>query len=318
MRIVFMGTPDFAVPTLAALIASSEHEVVAVVTQPDRPKGRGQKMLLTPVKEFALAHSLPVLQPQRVKNNEEFLSEITALAPDLIVVVAFGHILPSSILKLPLYGCVNVHASLLPKYRGAAPLHYVILQGEDESGVTTMQMDEGMDTGDMLLSAAVNISNGMTMGELHDELKEVGANLLLQTINEIENGTVKAIKQNSEEATYAALLDKKIEKIDWNESAVTIHNKIRGLNPWPGAYTVLSNGHKLKLWRSSVSTEIFSVSAEPGTIVAINAEGFIVACGAGTVQILEVQPESKKKMSAVVYCNGYKPQIGDYLGKEQE
>ena len=311
-----MGTPDFAVSTLEALLLAPEHEVVAVVTQPDRPRGRGQKLLMTPVKEFAVNHALRVLQPPKVK-NEEFIKELTALAPDLIVVVAFGQILPSSILKLPRFGCINVHASLLPKYRGAAPIHYALLAGEKESGVTTMLMDEGMDTGDMLLKKAVPLSLETTMGELHDELKIIGASLLLETIARLEAGKITPEKQNHEEATYASLLDKAIEKIDWEQSATTIHNKIRGLNPWPGAYTTQPNGHKLKVWRSRVLNEE-KTNQQPGTITALTADGFVVACGTGLLVLLEVQPESKKMMSAAVYCNGYQIKTGMLLGEAQK
>ena len=314
MRIVFMGTPDFAVDSLAALVESSDHEIVAVITQPDRPKGRGQKVLMTPVKEYALEKNLVVLQPAKIR-TPEFIEELKALAPELIVVVAFGQFLPKEILELPKYGCINVHASLLPKYRGAAPIHYAVMNGEKESGVTIMRMDKGMDTGAMLAKVATYIGEDMTMGELHNELKVAGAHLLLEVIRGIEDGTIKDMPQNDAEATYASLLDKEIEKIEWSKSASEIHNKVRGLNPWPGAYTLLPDGRKLKIWQTRVMTKE-NAGTKPGTVVAFSKEGFIVACGNGCLEVIEVQPESKKKMPADVYCNGYKMKLGEILSFE--
>ena len=243
MRIVFMGTPDFAVGTLQALVESGKHEIAAVVTQPDRPKGRGQKMLMTPVKEYALSQGLPVYQPAKVK-TPEVIAQLRELRPEIIVVAAFGQLLNQELLALPPLGCVNVHASLLPKYRGAAPIHYAILQGEKESGVTIMQMDIGMDTGDMLSKVIVPIGSEMTMGELHDELKVKGAELLVRTLDELASGAAKPEKQNETEATYAKLLDRAMEKIDWNNPAAKIHDLVRGFNPAPGAFTRLPDGKK--------------------------------------------------------------------------
>ena len=314
MRIVFMGTPDFAVDSLAALVESSDHEIVAVITQPDRPKGRGQKVLMTPVKEYALEKNLVVLQPAKIR-TPEFIEELKVLAPELIVVVAFGQFLPKEILELPKYGCINVHASLLPKYRGAAPIHYAVMNGEKESGVTIMRMDKGMDTGAMLAKVATYIGEDMTMGELHNELKVAGAHLLLEVIRGIEDGTIKDMPQKDAEATYASLLDKEIEKIEWSKSASEIHNKVRGLNPWPGAYTLLPDGRKLKIWQTRVMTKE-NAGTKPGTVVAFSKEGFIVACGNGCLEVIEVQPESKKKMPADVYCNGYKMKLGEILSLE--
>ena len=234
MRIVFMGTPDFAVGTLQALVESGKHEIAAVVTQPDRPKGRGQKMLMTPVKEYALSQGLPVYQPAKVK-TPEVIAQLRELRPEIIVVAAFGQLLNQELLALPPLGCVNVHASLLPKYRGAAPIHYAILQGEKESGVTIMHI--GMDTGDMLSKVIVPIGSEMTMGELHDELKVKGAELLVRTLDELASGAAKPEKQNETEATYAKLLDRAMEKIDWNNPAAKIHDLVRGFNPAPGAFT---------------------------------------------------------------------------------
>ncbi|NCD07916.1 MAG: methionyl-tRNA formyltransferase [Negativicutes bacterium] len=314
MRIVFMGTPEFAVDSLAALVESSDHEIVAVITQPDRPKGRGQKVLMTPVKEYALEKNLVVLQPAKIR-TPEFIEELRALAPELIVVVAFGQFLPKEILELPKYGCINVHASLLPKYRGAAPIHYAVMNGEKESGVTIMRMDKGMDTGAMLAKVATCIGEDMTMGELHNELKVAGAQLLLEVIRGLETGTIKDMPQNDAEATYASLLDKEIEKIEWSKSASEIHNKVRGLNPWPGAYTLLADGKKLKIWQTRVVVKEYA-GTKPGTVAGFSKEGFIVACGNGSLEVIEVQPESKKKMPAAVYCNGYKMKLGEILSFE--
>lgn len=314
MRIVFMGSPDFAVDSLAALAENSQHEVVAVITQPDRPKGRGQKVLMTAVKEYALTKNLPVLQPVKIR-AQEFVEELKALEPELIVVVAFGQFLPKDILQMPKYGCINVHASLLPKYRGAAPIHYAIMNGEKQSGVTIMMMDEGMDTGDMLAKTVTNISDDMTMGVLHDQLKIAGAKLLLEVVEGLGKGTIKAIPQNNAEATYASLLDKKIEQIEWKNTAQEIHNKVRGLNPWPGAHTLLPDGRSLKIWQTKVVSKEFP-DAKPGTIVELTKNGFLVVCGQECLEVTEVQPESKKKMAADVFCNGYKIKMGEILSVE--
>lgn len=313
MRIVFMGTPDFAVASLKALAERGTDEIVGVFTQPDRPKGRGQKMLMTPVKEYALEHGFEVYQPQRVK-APEVIELLRSLAPDLIVVAAFGQFLPKEILEMPKYGCINVHASLLPKYRGAAPIHYAILNSETESGVTIMQMDIGMDTGDMLSKTAVAITPEMTMGELHDELKEQGGTLLLETIEKIKCGDVTPIKQNDGEATYAHLLTREMEIIDWTLPAEQIHNKIRAFNPAPGTVTVLPDGKKLKIWRA----EAVNGSGAPGTVTEIMKAGFKVACGSGALLVTEVQPESKKRMPAAVFCNGRGIKAGDILGVEKQ
>lgn len=313
MRIVFMGTPDFAVGSLRALAESGKHEIAAVYTQPDRPKGRGNKMLMTPVKEYALEHGFEVYQPLKVK-DQEVIEQLQSFNPDLIVVAAFGQFLPKAILEMPKYGCINVHASLLPKYRGAAPIQYAIIKGEKESGVTIMQMDIGMDTGDMLSKVVVPIGEETTMGELHDALMNAGAELLLTTIDGLESGTVEAVPQNNDEATYATLLDRSMERIDWNKSAAEVHNLIRGFNPAPSTYTKLPNGKSLKLWCSRVTGE--AAAAAPGTVVQVTKKSFKVACGDGVLEILEVQPESKKRMPAQVFINGRGVQEGDVLGME--
>ena len=311
MRIVFMGTPDFAVGSLQVLCESGKHEILAVVTQPDRPKGRGNKLLQTPVKEYALAQGLTVYQPQKVK-TPEFVELLHELQPELIVVAAFGQFLSKEILELPKYGCINVHASLLPKYRGAAPIQYAIIKGEKESGVTIMQMDIGMDTGAMLDKVVVPIAENTTMGELHDALREQGAALLLKVIDKIAAGTAVAEPQDNEQATYATLLDRSMEHIDWSKTAQEVHNLIRGFNPAPSTFTKLPNGKSLKIWGSKMTDK--SSAAAAGTVIATGKHSFFVACGEGVLEITEVQPESKKRMPAQVFLNGRGVQEGDLLG----
>ena len=310
MRIVFMGTPDFAVGSLQALCESCKHEILAVVTQPDRPRGRGNKLLQTPVKEYALEQGLTVYQPQKVK-TPEFVELLHELQPELIVVAAFGQFLSKEILELPKYGCINVHASLLPKYRGAAPIQYAIIKGEKESGVTIMQMDIGMDTGAMLDKVVVPIEENTTMGELHDALREQGATLLLQVIDKIAAGTAVAEPQDNEQATYATLLDRSMEHIDWSKTAQEVHNLIRGFNPAPSTFTKLPNGKSLKIWGSKITDK--SSTAAAGTVIETGKHSFFVACGEGVLEITEVQPESKKRMPAQVFLNGRGVQEGDLL-----
>lgn len=310
MRIVFMGTPDFAVGSLQALCESGKHEILAVVTQPDRPKGRGNKLLQTPVKEYALAQGLTVYQPQKVK-TPEFVELLHELQPELIVVAAFGQFLSKKILELPKYGCINVHASLLPKYRGAAPIQYAIIKGEKESGVTIMQMDIGMDTGAMLDKVVVPIEENTTMGELHYALREQGAALLLQVIDKIAAGTAVAEPQDNEQATYATLLDRSMEHIDWSKTAQEVHNLIRGFNPAPSTFTKLPNGKGLKIWGSKMTDK--NSAAAAGTVIETGKHSFFVACGEGVLEITEVQPESKKRMPAQVFLNGRGVQEGDLL-----
>ena len=311
MRIVFMGTPDFAVGSLQALCESGKHEIVGVVTQPDRPKGRGNKMLMTPVKEYALEQGLTVYQPQKVK-TPEFVQTLRELQPELIVVAAFGQFLSRELLELPPHGCINVHASLLPKYRGAAPIQYAIIKGEKESGVTIMQMDIGMDTGAMLEKVVVPIAENTTMGELHDALREQGAALLLKVIDDIAAGTAVAEPQNDAEATYATLLDRSMEHIDWTKSAQEVHNLIRGFNPAPSTFTKLPNGKSLKIWGSRLTEKKSEAAA--GTVVEAGKHSFFIACGSGVLEITEVQPESKKRMAAQVFLNGRGVAEGDILG----
>lgn len=310
MRIVFMGTPDFAVGSLQALCESGKHEILAVVTQPDRPKGRGNKLLQTPVKEYALEQGLTVYQPQKVK-TPKFVELLHELQPELIVVAAFGQFLSKEILELPKYGCINVHASLLPKYRGAAPIQYAIIKGEKESGVTIMQMDIGMDTGAMLDKVVVPIAENTTMGELHDALREQGAALLLEVIDKLAAGTAVAEPQDNEQATYATLLDRSMEHIDWSKTAQEVHNLIRGFNPAPSTFTKLPNGKSLKIWGSKMTDK--SSAAAAGTVIETGKHSFFVACGEGVLEITEVQPESKKRMPAQVFLNGRGVQEGDLL-----
>lgn len=308
MKIVFMGTPEFAVTILAGILTSKKHEVLAVVTQPDKPQGRKGVLTPSPVKEFALAQGLNVYQPQKVK-SDEFMPVLQDLAPDVIVVAAYGQILNEAILTLPKYGCINVHGSLLPKYRGAAPVQYAVWNGDKESGVTVMQMDKGMDTGAMLSKAVVPISDDMTGGELMDALAVAGSDALVKMLDSLADGTAKAEPQNETEATYTHLIKREMEVLNWQDNAVQLHNKIRAFNPEPGTYTRLSNGKMLKVWRSKV----VEGSGEAGTVVNADKKGLIVACGEGALQILELQPEGKKKMDAKVFLNGGGLKVGDKL-----
>jgi methionyl-tRNA formyltransferase len=311
VRIVFMGTPEFAAASLRALVESGRNEILAVVTQPDRPKGRGHKMMMSAVKEYALAQGLPVLQPIKVK-QESFLEEMRKLKPDLIVVAAFGQFLPKALLDMPPYGCINVHASLLPKYRGAAPIHYAILNGETEAGVTIMQMDVGMDTGAMLSKVSTPVGPEMSQGELHDILKEKGAALLLKTIDGLSDGSIKPVPQNESEATYASLITRDMEKIDWNKTAEELHNQVRAFDPWPGSYALLADGKRLKIWKSRVRSDV-TAKAAPGTVLEADSKGFLVACGTGCLQITECQPEGKRRMAAAPFVNGNYVAAGDIL-----
>jgi methionyl-tRNA formyltransferase len=303
-----MGTPDFAVGTLKGLL-ESEHEVVAVVTQPDKPKGRGKAMQFTPVKEVAVQAGIPVLQPRRVRDAES-LEQLAALQADVMVVVAFGQILPKEILTMTPYGCINVHASLLPKYRGAAPIQWAVIDGEKESGVTTMQMDEGLDTGDMLLKRVVPLEQAETGGSLFDKLSDVGAELLLETLKGLKEGSILPVKQGDSPTDYAKMLKKDMGEIDWTRSAVTIERLIRGLNPWPSAYTHL-NGKTLKIWQGEVLTE--DTKEEPGTVIRVEKDGFVIQTGAGLLKVKELQLEGKKRMEAGAFLRGFQIKEGTHL-----
>ena len=307
LKIVFMGTPDFAVPCLKTL--NENYEVIAVITQPDRPKGRGQKLTPSPIKEYALEHNLTVLQPEKIKTSETE-EQLKKLAPDLIVVVAFGQILSKAILDIPQLGCINVHASLLPKYRGAAPIHWSIINGETKTGITTMYMDVGLDTGDMILKEEVSISAKMNTGELHDTLMNIGAKTLLQTIKQIAEGSVVRNKQNDAKASYAPLLTKELERINWLLPAQEIYNLVRGLNPWPVAFSIFKV-KKLKIWQTKVIDNV--TIGEIGTVLSLTETGFTVQTGKGILEILELQPESKRKMTAKDFVCGNQISINDKL-----
>lgn len=311
MRVVFMGTPDFSVPTLEKIIEAG-HEVIGVVTQPDKAKGRGKKVLFPPVKETALAHDLPVYQPRRAR-DPEFIEEMKALNPDVMVVVAFGQILPKAILDIPKYGCINVHASLLPKYRGAAPIQWAVIRGEKVSGVTTMQMDVGLDTGDMLLKKEVLLDEEETGGSLHDKLSTLGGDLLIETLKKIEAGDIHPEKQDECQAgEYARMLDKNLGRIDFSMPAVEIERLIRGLNPWPSAFTSY-NGKTMKLWKAKADN---CGQGVPGQVIHVDKNSFTVQTGQGTLQILELQMEGKKRMDAGAFLRGCPLETGTMLGQE--
>lgn len=302
MRVVFMGTPDFAVPTLAALL-ESRHEVVGVVTQPDRPKGRSGKLQPSPVKKKALEADVPVLQPEKVK-DPAFLPELEKLVPDVIVVVAFGQILPESVLNLPKYGCMNVHASLLPKLRGAAPIQWSVIDGDKESGVTIMQMDKGLDTGDILLVEKYTLDPKETGGSLFDKLSGLGGPLLLQALEQAEQGTLSPVPQEHEKHTYAKMLSKALGEIDFTKDAIVIERLIRGLNPWPSAYTHL-DGKMLKLWDADVKAQEQTPVAKPGQIVEVGKDYFTVQTGRDLLVIRSLQLEGKKRMDTEAFLRGY-------------
>lgn len=310
MRIVFMGTPEFAIPSLDMMV-NEGYDIVAVVTQPDKPKGRGNKVSLPPVKEYALKKKICVLQPESLKNSD-FTEKIKELKPDLLVTAAYGKMLPKGVLDIPPLGCINVHGSLLPKYRGAAPVHWSIINGEEVTGITTMFTDVGMDTGDMLLKSIIEITDDMTAGELHDRLSALGADVLKETLERLKNGTLERIPQAHEEATYACIIEKDISKIDWSKTAKEVHNLIRGTNPWPGAFTYYK-GNKMKVWMSNVVDEN-SHDYKPGTICRVDKNGFYVTCGSGVVDIKEVQFDSCRRMCIGDYICGHKMDEGEVLG----
>lgn len=308
MKIVFMGTPDFAQKSLEALY-NAGHEILAVVTNIDKPKGRGMKLVESPVKEYAKSKNLTIFQPEKVRKNIEFIEQIKKLEPDVICVVAYGKILPIEILEIPKLGCINVHASLLPKYRGAAPIQWAVLNGDKTTGVTTMYMDVGMDTGDMILKQEVEIGENETTGELWDRLAIIGADLLVKTLDQIEKGTAPRIKQ-SDDFTMAPMLNKEISKIDWQEkTAKQIKNLVRGLNPIMGAYSYL-NGKKIKFWKVEVEEDTNS-NQENGTVIKANdKEGLYIKAKDGILKIIEIQGENAKRMNANDFLRGNKIEIG--------
>lgn len=298
-RVIFMGTPEFAVPCLAALYENCD--VIGVVTQPDKPRGRGQKLVPSPVKAWAEAHGLPVWQPKKIK-EEAFTAFLEEQKPDLMVVVAFGQILSQRILDIPPYGCINVHGSLLPRYRGAAPMQWCVIDGERKTGITTMFMDAGLDTGDMLLKAEFPIGPDTTLEEVHDGLMELGAKVLIETLEALSAGTLKRIPQTGE-SNYAPMLTKETGHIHWTDPAKKIHDLVRGLDSWPGAYTFLDS-KKYKIWRTRCTAE--KTAAQPGTILrADKKEGLFVAAGDGVLEVTELQAPGKKRMAARDYLNGH-------------
>lgn len=339
MKIVFMGTPDFSVGALEALIAAG-HELAAVVTQPDKPKGRGHALQTTPVKDAALAHGLPVWQPKKVR-DPAFLEDLKQVQPDAVVVVAFGRIIPQAVLELPKYGCINVHASLLPKYRGAAPIQWAVIEGEAVSGVTIMRMDQGLDTGDMLSRVEVPLAEDETGGSLFDKLSQAGAEQLVKTLADLEAGRIQPQKQPAESPTdYARMIQKADGRIDWTRDALSLERLIRGLNPWPSAFTYLK-GKTLKIWKAALvpsaqgedSPQGKSSSQEkspcrqetlslqespahrPGEILSADKEGLVIQTGKGALEILELQLEGKKRMEAEAFLRGYALEVGSLLGE---
>ncbi|MFV8827098.1 methionyl-tRNA formyltransferase [Alkalihalobacterium sp. APHAB7] len=310
MRIVFMGTPDFSVPVLRQLIEDG-YEVVGVVTQPDRPKGRKRVLTPPPVKVEAEKHGLTVLQPEKIKEKEE-LDKVLALSPELIVTAAFGQILPKEILETPKYGCINVHASLLPKYRGGAPIHKSIIDGQKETGITIMYMVEKLDAGDILTQAVVPIEEEDHVGSLHNTLSAAGAKLLSETIPSLIRGEIQPIVQNEEEVTYAWNITRDQEMIDWIKTGEEIYNQIRGLHPWPVAFTTFA-GQPMKIWwgQKMAATQ----NAEPGTVIAVEEDGFLVATGNKTaIKVTDLQPAGKKRMLAGQFLRGAGITTGDKLG----
>ena len=309
MKIIFMGTPDFSVGTLEALVEAG-HEVVLAVTQPDKPKGRGGKMQFTPVKETAMKYDIPVFQPKKVR-EAECIEELRKYNADVMVVVAFGQILPKEILEMTPYGCINVHASLLPKYRGAAPIQWAVIDGEEVSGVTTMQMNEGLDTGDMIMKTEVVLDKKETGGSLFNKLASEGAKLCVKTLEALENKTATWEPQGETPTDYARMLEKELGNINWEKTAVQIERLIRGLNPWPSAYTDW-NGKVMKIWEADVVDK--NSEAEPGTIVKVEKNGFYVQTGEGQIKVTALQIPGKKRMEADAFLRGYQIEEGTLLG----
>lgn len=312
VKVVFMGTPDFSVPVLRRLIEDG-YNIVGVVTQPDRPVGRKKVMTPTPVKVEAEKHGIPVLQPLKIREKDEY-EKVLNLQPDLIVTAAFGQIIPNEILEVPKYGCINVHASLLPELRGGAPIHYSIIQGKEKTGITIMYMVEKLDAGDILTQVEVEIEERETTGSLFDKLSEAGSQLLSETVPLLLQGKIEPVKQNEDEATFAYNIKREQEKIDWMKTGEEVYNHIRGLNPWPVAYTTLV-GQVVKVWWGE--KVLVQEQAEAGTIVAVEEDGFVVATGNMTaIKITELQPSGKKRMSGTEFLRGAKLEIGMRLGAD--
>lgn len=312
MKFIFMGTPEFSVGVLEALVENG-HEAALVVTQPDKPKGRGKEMQVTPVKECALRHNIPVFQPKRIR-EVQCVEKLRAYGADVCVVVAFGQILPKEILEMTPYGCVNVHASLLPKYRGAAPIQWAVINGEGVSGVTTMQMDEGLDTGDILEKAEVRLDKKETGGSLHDKLSRAGAKLLVHTLAELEAGRIIPEKQGESPTEYARMLKKEMGEVDWTRSAEEIERLVRGFNPWPSAYTMW-NGKMMKIWEADCHPQGTALGAKPGTVVEVTKESFKIQTGKGLLSVTALQIPGKKRMDAGAFLRGYPLKTGECLGR---
>ncbi|MCC8024106.1 MAG: methionyl-tRNA formyltransferase [Clostridium sp.] len=314
MRIVFMGTPDFSVPALRALVEAG-HQVTGVVTQPDKPRGRGREMQMTPVKIQAMEYNIPVYQPVKVR-EDGFVQILKEMAPDVMVVIAFGQILPQKVLDIPKFGCINIHASLLPKYRGAAPIQWCVIDGQKETGVTTMMMDAGLDTGDMLEKVVIPIGDKETGGSLHDKLSMAGGDLILSTLKKLEEGTLVPVPQTEEGTCYAKMLTKSLGDIDWGRSAVSIERLIRGLNPWPSAYTKW-RGKTVKIWDADVLADEklgeAAKEASAGQVVCSDRHSLIVKTGEGLLSIRELQIEGKKRMDIEAFLRGYPVLQGDRL-----
>ena len=312
MKLVFMGTPDFAAGALKAIVEAG-HQVSAVVTQPDRPKGRGKEVQFSPVKEYALSQGLPVFQPTRIKAPEA-VEELKKYEAEVYVVAAFGQILSSQILHMPKYGCLNIHASLLPKYRGAAPIPWAILNGDKETGVTIMQMDEGVDTGDMLLQRAIPIEAQDTADSLHDKLMELGAGLIVESLQLLEGGKLTPVKQEEALATHVGKMDKAFGELHFDETAQSLERKVRGLNSWPSAYTFYK-GKRLKIWESQAVDCKEAQKALPGTVLEVLKDSILVATKDGALRILQVQQEGKRRMTVKEFLLGCTIKTGERLGK---
>ena len=312
-NVVFMGTPDFAVGTLEALI-NSKYEVSAVFTQPDKPKGRGKAVQMTPVKEVAMEHEIPVYQPVKIR-EEQWIEVLKDLAPDVIVVVAFGQIIPKAILELPRYGCINVHASLLPAYRGAAPIQWAVINGDEKSGVTTMRMDAGLDTGDMILKEEVTLDKKETGGSLFDRLSLLGGDLILSTLSKLEKGEITPVPQDHTQATYVKKISKSMGAIDWTMDAVSIERLVRGLNPWPSAFTRW-NGKMLKIWEATVLPDP-EKKAPCGSVISAGDEGIKIQTGNGVLCVTSLQLEGKKRMDTAAFLRGYQVEPGCIMERSE-
>lgn len=309
MKIVFMGTPEIAIDSLESII-SAGHDVLAVVTQPDRPKGRGKSIVMSPVKEVALNHGIRVIQPQKA-SDPLFVQEIRDLSPDLIVVEAFGQILKKDLLEVPRFGCVNVHVSLLPRLRGAAPINWTLINGDKKTGVTTMFMDEGLDTGDIIMAKEFELDDEINAGQLHDWMKVEGAKLLIETIKAIESGSCPRIKQDDSLSTYAPMMDKNLGHIDFKKDSRTIHNLVRGVVPWPGAWCESEYG-KIKIWKTRMEEERLA-DGKVGEVIDVSKNGIFVICGKGVLVIEELQMPNKKRMPVSEFIKGNKIDIGSVL-----